>query len=180
MTVSISRNNTLGPPSFRMPTSAAIGNPMYIDGNSDAETETSASGPPRHAPRLDAATATSAVIIPISSAPARPLLATTRAVANPAVLFETLRRLAWASATTSLTARTAMRNPTRKNKTGGANQTTPTASAMRTAPLRTRVTRSPWDWGLGTRGLGTASFHADRHRRRLDAAVAAVALLIGE
>src|SRR4249919_4103791 len=70
-----------------------------------------------------------------------------------------------------------------------ANHTTPTVSAIRAAPLNTRVIalaahiRLPTaDSGLTTDDcrLTTLSLGAERHGRRLDAAVASIALLVGE
>src|SRR5256885_1318039 len=129
ITVSISRNSPRGPLIARIPIIAEIGKPMYSAGKSDAETEASAPGPPRHMPSDAAHTATSAVIRPVSKAPAAPLLATTAAVAKPDVVIDTARPLARASATSSFTASTATPNPTAKNTRGGANQTAAPAGA---------------------------------------------------
>src|SRR5439155_12597500 len=68
-----------------------------------------------------------------------------------------------ASRAYSTKASAAIASATRNSNQAGASQTTPTASATRTAPLRTRVTRS---------------LRAERDRRRLDAAVPAIALLV--
>src|SRR5262245_6362937 len=86
---------------------------------------------------------------------------------------------------------------TAKNTTGGAYQTTATAIAMSTAPLRTRVIESGRRGRRGRKGRTQrfsspappafpglpafpVSLRGDRDRRRLDAAVATVAFLIGD
>src|ERR671936_3212768 len=77
-------------------------------------------------------------------------------------------RTAGASCTSRASSHTATTPTTTANSSktgGGANQTSATVRAMRTAPLMTRV---------------TCSFHTERDWRRLDAAVAAVALLVCE
>src|SRR6266850_782422 len=228
ITVSISRNSPRGPVSALIPIIAEMGKPMYSAGKSDAETEASAAGPPRHVPSDAAATATSAVPRHASSTPSMPLLPTTTIVAKPADAIDTSRPLARASETSSLTASPATATATAKNSSGGANHTTPIAIAMSTAPLSTRVIAPPHrslsrcgetprcDRPRSGHGRMTAtearrhrdyfsktlclsvsvartslcsheplcsaltSLGAERHRRRLDAAVAAFALLVGD
>src|SRR6185295_8686131 len=93
-----------------------------------------------------------------------------------------------------------MSTPKARNSHGGANHTTPTATMMSTAPLSTRVIA--WQprrfrsrrlnaelAELAERTLSAVSAYsalivvvslgAERHRRRLDAAVAPIALLVG-
>src|SRR5262249_45387381 len=153
---------------------------------SEADTVASAAGPPRHAPSDADATATSAVIRHVSSAPAIPELPTTMAVAKPADVRDTPSPLARASETSSFTARTAMRNATARKISGGAYQTTPTASAISTAPLSTRVIASAIPSisarraTCDVRRVTALSLCAERHPRRLDAAVPPLALLVGD
>src|SRR5262245_28174332 len=81
-----------------------------------------------------------------------------------------------ASRAYSANARTSRSSATRMKRSGGANQTTPTAMRMRAAPLTTRVTPCPPSPPFPPR----FSLGAERDRRRLDAAVAAIALLVGD
>src|SRR5262245_9829809 len=65
-------------------------------------------------------------------------------VAVPAATAGTARSQARASETYSVNASSSRISATTKNTIGGANQTTPIAIAMSTAPLRTRVMPPPF------------------------------------
>src|SRR5258706_16221691 len=124
-------------------------------------------------------------------------------VATPAGTTRMGRPQAAARREYSTNARSNRISATATNTTGGANHTTPTASAMSTAPLSTRVIARPRYRRRSTQKPQNArkrqmtldrrilrvlralrstvvSLCAERHRRRLDAAVAAVALLVGD
>src|SRR5689334_17011592 len=177
MIVTIRRNSDCGPPRCRTATSAPTGRPRYSAGNSDADTDASAFGSPRHAPSVTRPTASSAAINATSiirpSIPGAPSDAIVSAAAANAGTSTTSSALARASVTSSRAPRITISSAAKKNNQSGAAQTIATARAMRTAPLTTRVMRA-------VSAASACSLRAECNRRRLDAAVPALALLIGD
>src|SRR5690349_14402168 len=188
MIVSISRNSACGPPRCRTATSAPTGSPRYSAGNNEADTDASACGSPRHAPSItrptptNAASSTTSITGPLI--PGAPSAAVVSAAAANAGTSTTSSALARASATSSRAPRITISSAAKKNNQSGAVQTIATARAMRTAPLTTRVMRSVSAASASAVSACSPAFafslRAQRDGRRLDAAVAALALLIGD
>src|SRR5439155_4943331 len=170
-----------------------MGNPRYNNGSTAAPARPSASRSPRHeisviAPRTtnaDINTASSATAVPTIRSPTHWVEVTptdASMVAAPAATVGIDNPHAFASRAYSTYARSRIVSATRKNSQPGAHHTTATVMAMRTAPLRTRVTtRTRRDSGFVARdSRPDGSLRAERNRRRFDAAVSAIALLVSD
>src|SRR5262245_30477563 len=192
MMVSSRRNTACGPCSVRTAMIVPSGTPMYSIGKTDAAARPSTfllspanvvSASDASTTNDDAITASSAIALASTVSPTRtdevtPIEATT--VAMPDATSGTGRPQAAASPAYSQNASSRKTSATAKKTGGGAVQTTATTSARSNAPLMTRVIRlRPLGFGRsGPRRIDAASLHAERDRRRVDAAVPPIAFLV--
>jgi hypothetical protein len=143
ITVSISRDSAAGPPLSLIATIAPRGIARYSEGNSDAEIDASASGPPRQEARATSAMAMSSAIRTTSSESRPPITVENAISVKSAPRTDgqcgTRTPLAVKSGRSSSTAANNVATATASKMGIGANHTTTMPKAMSAAPLRTRV-----------------------------------------